>query len=87
MGDLVDKVQSLKKKKLILWGLRQLISACILIPVVLKWPHWKWLIPVWLILAAMSLVATFVLLRRFQDQMSSLESKLAKADADHHDAS
>ncbi len=87
MSDLVDRVKSIKRKKLIIWGLRQLISAGIIIPVVLKWPHWQWLIPVWLVLAAMSLVATLVLLRRLHDQMSSLESKLAKAEADHHDFS
>jgi hypothetical protein len=82
MSDLVDKLQSIKKKKLIVWGVRQLISACIIIPVVMKWPRWKWLIPVWIVLAVVSLVVPVVMFRRLEDKMNGLESKLAKLEDD-----
>jgi hypothetical protein len=85
MHNFVNKAQSIKRRKLLVWGVRQLISACILIPVVMKWPHLKWLIPVWIILAAVSLVVTVVMFRRLEDKLTGLESKLAELDDDTHD--
>jgi hypothetical protein len=85
MSDLVERTQSIKKRKLIIWGVRQLISACIIIPVVIKWPHLKWLIPVWIVLAVVSLVATLVMFRRLEDKMTGLQSGMDKLEGDTHD--
>jgi hypothetical protein len=82
MSKLVSKAQSIKRRKLIIWGVRQLISACIFIPLVMKWPSLKWLIPVWIVLAVVSLVVTVVMFRRLEDKLTGLESKLTKLDVD-----
>ena len=82
MSDLVHKSQSIRRKKLIVWGIRQFISACIIIPVAIKWPRWQWLIPVWIVLAVVSLVVTVVMLRKLENKLADLESKIAQSKVD-----
>lgn len=82
MNELKDKMQSIKKRKLIIWCVRQLLTGCIVIPVVIKWPNLKWLIPAWIIVGTTSLVVMLLLFRKLQDKMEHLGSMLEKIDDD-----
>ncbi|RYD63048.1 MAG: hypothetical protein EOP84_33990 [Verrucomicrobiaceae bacterium] len=68
-----------KKKRLIIWAVRQLITACIVIPVVIAWPNWKWLIWAWIGLASFSLVAMLLMFRRLERRIGDVVSELSSA--------
>lgn len=80
MNELTDKTRSIKKRKLIIWGVRQVLSAGLVFYVVTRWPNMTWLIPVWLLVAAASLIALLVMFRKIEDKMSDLDSKLEELD-------
>jgi O-antigen/teichoic acid export membrane protein len=80
MNELTDKTRAIKKKKLIIWGVRQVLSAGLVFYVVNRWPNMTWLIPVWLLVAAASLIALLVMFRKIEDKMSDLDSKLEELD-------
>ena len=75
-----DKTRAIKKRKLIIWGVRQVLSAGLVYYVVSKWPNMTWLIPVWLLVAAASLIALLVMFRKLEEKMTHLDSKLEELD-------
>jgi len=80
MNELSEKTRSIKKRKLIIWGVRQVLSAGLVFYVVNRWPNMIWLIPVWLLVAAASLIALIVMFRKIEDKMTQLDSKLEELD-------
>lgn len=73
MNELNDKTRAIKKRKLIIWGVRQVLSAGLVFYVVTKWPNMTWLIPVWLVVAASSLIALILMFRKIEE----LEEKMS----------
>ena len=76
MGHLVERAKTIRKKKLLVWAVRQSIGVCLIIPIVVKWPHFIWLLPLWIGFALLSLVVTVVMLRRFEARFADLESRI-----------
>jgi Na+/melibiose symporter-like transporter len=74
MNEMSDKIRSVKKRKLILWVVRQVLSAGLVFYVVTEWPNMKWLVPVWLLVAAGSLVALLLMFRKLEDKMSNFDT-------------
>jgi len=73
MNELNETTRSIKKRKLITWGIRQVLSAGLVFYIVTNWPDMKWLIPVWLLVAAASLVALVLMVRKLGDEMTDLD--------------
>jgi hypothetical protein len=80
MNDLSEKTRSIKKRKLIIWGVRQVLSAGLVFYVVTKWPNMTWLIPVWLLVAAASLIALILMFRKIEDKMSDFDTLMQEID-------
>lgn len=80
MNELKDEIQSLRKRKLVIWGIRQVLSAGLVFYVVSKYPDMKWLVPVWLLIAAASLVALILMLRKLEEKMSNVDTLLEELD-------
>jgi hypothetical protein len=80
MNELSEKTRSIKKRKLIIWGVRQVLSAGLVFYVVTKWPNMTWLIPVWLLVAAASLIALILMLRKIEDKMSDFDTLMQEID-------
>jgi hypothetical protein len=80
MNELSEKTRSIKKRKLIIWGVRQVLSAGLVFYVVTKWPNMTWLIPVWLVVAAASLIALILMFRKIEDKMSDFETLMQDVD-------
>ena len=80
MNELSEKTRAIKKRKLIIWGVRQVLSAGLVYYVVSKWPNMTWLIPVWLLVAAASLIALLVMFRKLEEKMTHLDSQLEELD-------
>jgi hypothetical protein len=80
MNELSEKTRSIKKRKLIIWGVRQVLSAGLVFYVVTKWPNMTWLIPVWLVVAAASLIALIVMFRKIEDKMSDFDTLMQDID-------
>lgn len=79
MQNYENKIRAVKRKRLLTWLIRQTISACIVIPVVYKWPEWKWLLPVWIILALLSLAAILILFKKLENQVGDLVAEIKSA--------
>jgi hypothetical protein len=82
MNGLLQRTRAAKKKKLVRWGVRQLLSACITIPVVIKWPHLWWLVPIWIALAALSLSVFLMMFKKLENRMQKLDSAIGRISAD-----
>jgi hypothetical protein len=80
MNELSEKTRSIKKRKLIIWGVRQVLSAGLVFYVVTKWPNMTWLIPVWLLVAAASLIALILMFRKIEDKMSDFDTLMQEID-------
>ena len=80
MNELSEKTRSIKKRKLIIWGVRQVLSAGLVFYVVNRWPNMIWLIPVWLLVAAASLIALIVMFRKLEDKMSDFDTLMQEID-------
>jgi hypothetical protein len=83
MNELEYKTRALKKRKLITWGIRQVLSAGLVFYIVTNWPDMKWLIPVWLLVAAASLVALIVMLRKLEEKMTLEDTEPEEIDEDN----
>ena len=73
MEMLADQVRAIRRKNLTRWCIRQVIAACIVIPIVWKWPHLIWLVYVWIAFALLVLVVLVVAFRKLE---RDLEQKL-----------
>jgi hypothetical protein len=78
MSTLVDQLRPVRTRYRVRWAVQQLISACILIPVVMKWPQYRWLLWVWIASASLSYLYIQVMLRRFQEQIQGMEHRIAQ---------
>jgi Na+/melibiose symporter-like transporter len=83
MNEVNEKIRSIKKRKLITWGIRQVLSAGLVFYIVTNWPDMKWLIPVWLLVAAASLVALIFMLRKLEEKMTNVVTQLEEIDEDN----
>jgi hypothetical protein len=80
MNDLSETTRSIKKRKLMTWGIRQVLSAGLVFYVVSKYPNMIWLVPAWLLVAAASLGALIVMLRKIDDKMSNFDTLMQEID-------
>jgi len=80
MNELSEKTRSIKKRKLIIWGVRQVLSAGLVFYVVTQWPNMTWLIPIWLVVAAASLIALILMFRKIEDKMSDFDTLMQDID-------
>jgi hypothetical protein len=83
MNEVNEKIRSIKKRKLITWGIRQVLSAGLVFYIVTNWLDMKWLIPVWLLVAAASLVALIFMLRKLEEKMTNVVTQLEEIDEDN----
>jgi hypothetical protein len=72
MGVLTGEVRAIRRKKLTQWGIRQVISACIITPIVWKWPHLMWLVYVWVPLALLALVLLLIAFGKLEQQLRAI---------------
>jgi len=83
MNELNETTRSIKKRKLIIWGVRQVLSAGLVFYVVTKWPNITWLIPVWLLVAAASLIALIVMFRKIEEKTSDFDTLMQEIDTNN----
>jgi len=83
MNELNETTRSIKKRKLIIWGVRQVLSAGLVFYVVTKWPNMTWLIPVWLLVAAASLIALIVMFRKIEEKTSDFDTLMQEIDTNN----
>ncbi len=83
MNELNETTRSIKKRKLIIWGVRQVLSAGLVFYVVTKWPNMTWLIPVWLLVAAASLIALILMFRKIEEKTSDVDTLMQEIDTNN----
>jgi hypothetical protein len=80
MNEMNETTRAIKKRKIMLWGVRQVLSAGLVFYIVTEWPDMKWLIPIWLLVATASLGALILMLRKLEDKMSDFDTLMQDID-------
>jgi len=80
MNELNETTRAIKKRKIMLWGVRQVLSAGLVFYIVTEWPDMTWIIPIWLLVAAASLGALIVMLRKIEAKTSDFDTLMQEID-------